>query len=317
MQVWSDPRAVQEYKDLLEGKAPKDTVDGPSVIIGKGRIGQTLMDLGKGDDVFVERGGSIPMELDDGVTSFPIYVCVPNDDVEGVIKSCPKDKLDDLVFVQNGMMEPLLKKYALCSVDQTQATLFFTVFKAGSRPQDCLTDLGLDARGEPKYAGETAVCGKWAGALQQRLQRRDLHCAKLFYRDWRRAMVERVVFESAFHLVGSLHNDGKTTLGEVAQYYAEEVEDMISEFNRALRGSMALTLLYGTEERLFALARSRNVEFLPSKVTDFKWRNGLFYGITQTAKSVGFPDPCPMHTEYLEFAKHKGLLDFELEPYQP
>ena len=128
--MWSDPRAVQEYKDLLEGKAPKDTVDGPSVIIGKGRIGQTLMDLGKGDDVFVGRGGSIPMELYDVVKSFPIYVstslaepwivmtrlcwgnistsiaavlaqvCVPNDEVEGVIKSCPKDKLDDLVFVQ-------------------------------------------------------------------------------------------------------------------------------------------------------------------------------------------------------------------------
>ena len=61
----------------MEGKAPKDTVDGPSVIIGKGRIGQALMDLGKGDDVFVERGGSIPMELDDGVKSFPIYVSMP------------------------------------------------------------------------------------------------------------------------------------------------------------------------------------------------------------------------------------------------
>ncbi len=40
-------------------------------------------------------------------TSTPIaaaltQVCVPNDDVEGVIKACPKDKLDDLVFVQVG-----------------------------------------------------------------------------------------------------------------------------------------------------------------------------------------------------------------------
>ena len=25
---------------------------------------------------------------------------MPNDEVEGVIKACPKDKLDDLVFVQ-------------------------------------------------------------------------------------------------------------------------------------------------------------------------------------------------------------------------
>jgi hypothetical protein len=58
---------------LLEGKAPKDTEDGPSVIIGKGRIGQTLKDLGKGDDVLVGRGEKIPLSLD-GLESFPIYV---------------------------------------------------------------------------------------------------------------------------------------------------------------------------------------------------------------------------------------------------
>ncbi len=28
-------------------------------------------------------------------------------------------------------------------------------------------------------------------------------------------------------------------------------------------------------------------------MTDFKWRNGLFYGITQTAKSVRAPPPAP------------------------
>ena len=72
-QVWSDPRAVQEYKDLLEGKAPKETEDGPSVIIGRGRIGQALKDLGKGDDIFVERGGKIPTTVE-GLESFPIYV---------------------------------------------------------------------------------------------------------------------------------------------------------------------------------------------------------------------------------------------------
>ena len=62
----------------MEGKAPKDTVDGPSVIIGRGRLGQALKDLGKGDDVFVGRGEQIPLSLD-GVDSFPIYVSFSNE----------------------------------------------------------------------------------------------------------------------------------------------------------------------------------------------------------------------------------------------
>ncbi len=75
------------------------------------------------------------------------------------------------------------------------------------------------------------------------------------------------------------------------------------EINRALRGAYAITLLYGVENRMFAYAQGPNVEFIPTKVTNFKWRNGFVYGIGDMAKSVGMPDPCPMHTEYLEYGK--------------
>ena len=34
----------------------------------------------------MRRGDSIPLELDDGVKDFPLYVCVPEDEVENVIK---------------------------------------------------------------------------------------------------------------------------------------------------------------------------------------------------------------------------------------
>ena len=45
------------------------------------------------------------------------------------------------------------------------------------------------------------------------------------------------------------------TLGEVGKFYAPEVEDMIREMNRALRGSMAITMMLGIEERVFAYAQ--------------------------------------------------------------
>jgi hypothetical protein len=83
--------------------------------------------MGKGDDVLVSRGGSIPLDLPVIGREFPIYVCVPEDEIEGVIRACPKEKVDDLVFMAEGNIELLLKKYALCGNDNTQAVINFKV----------------------------------------------------------------------------------------------------------------------------------------------------------------------------------------------
>ena len=42
MQVWSNEQAIQEYKDLLAGKAAQATEDGPSVIVGAGKLGTAI-----------------------------------------------------------------------------------------------------------------------------------------------------------------------------------------------------------------------------------------------------------------------------------
>lgn len=87
--------------------------------------------MGKGEDVIVTRGGAIPLELPEVGGKFPIYVCVKEDNVEEVIRSCPKEKVDDLVFMQEGCIETLLKKYALCGNDNTQAVINFKVVGMG------------------------------------------------------------------------------------------------------------------------------------------------------------------------------------------
>ncbi len=62
----------------------------------------------------------------------------------------------------------------------------------GARPQNCRVDMEPDSFGEAKFAGETVVCGKWGDALKERLERAGIPCVKLFYRDWRRHMIEKV-----------------------------------------------------------------------------------------------------------------------------
>lgn len=47
--------------------------------------------------------------------------------VAGIIDSCPQERRQDLVFMQSGCLEPLLKSRGLCRPEQTQATLFFDI----------------------------------------------------------------------------------------------------------------------------------------------------------------------------------------------
>lgn len=51
----------------------------------------------------------------------------------------------------------------------------------GAKPKEYLNTIGTDTRGEAKLAAESAVCGKWRGALAMRLERSvyNLHCAKV------------------------------------------------------------------------------------------------------------------------------------------
>jgi hypothetical protein len=49
------------------------------------------------------------------------YCCklqVKEDDLEEVLKACPDDKRADLIFLQEGCTEPLLKRYGVCRKDQ-------------------------------------------------------------------------------------------------------------------------------------------------------------------------------------------------------
>jgi len=57
----------------------------------------------------------------------PIYVCTRNDDLEEVIARTPPSLRSDLVFTQNGMLEPFLNDYGL--EENTQLLIYFAVSK--------------------------------------------------------------------------------------------------------------------------------------------------------------------------------------------
>ena len=60
----------------------------PFVIVGGGRVGQALADMGAGADVMVRRGEAVPA----GAPPGPIVVCTRNDDLQGVVDATPSER---------------------------------------------------------------------------------------------------------------------------------------------------------------------------------------------------------------------------------
>lgn len=59
----------------------------PAVIVGGGRVGKALQDMGGGGDVLVKRGESVPLDFPG-----PILVCTRNDDLDSVLEFTPKSR---------------------------------------------------------------------------------------------------------------------------------------------------------------------------------------------------------------------------------
>ncbi|KAL2926467.1 Glutamate-1-semialdehyde 2 1-aminomutase, partial [Bienertia sinuspersici] len=121
----------------------------PAVIVGGGRVGRALQEMGNGDDLLIKRGEAVPLDF-----AGPILVCTRNDDLQAVLQATPQSRWSDLVFFQNGMLEPWFQSNGLGDADQVLA--YFAISKLGEPPIDGKTDTNPE--------GLTAAFGKWASA---------------------------------------------------------------------------------------------------------------------------------------------------------
>lgn len=256
----------------------------PAIIIGGGRVGRALQDTGNGDDVLVKRGESVPPDF-----VGPILVCTRNDDLEAVLQFTPRSRWNDLVFFQNGMLEPWLQSKGLSNADQVLA--YFAVSKLGESPIDGTTDTNPE--------GLTAAYGKWASAVAARLNAGGLSCKVLDKEAFQKQMLEKLIWISAFMLVGARHPGA--TVGVVEKEFRPEVSSLIAELASAAALEKQVVFEEAMEDRLCAYSRA--VAHFPTAVKEFKWRNGWFYSLSEKAIAAGKPDPCPLHTAWLKELK--------------
>lgn len=78
----------------------------------------------------------------------------------------------------------------------------------------------------------TAITGKWAVDFSKRLSNGGLACHVLDKPTWEVAMFEKLIWISAFMIVGADH--GGCTVGEVEGKYKDEVNKIISELANSI-----------------------------------------------------------------------------------
>ncbi|CAM8877401.1 hypothetical protein QQ045_021006 [Rhodiola kirilowii] len=256
----------------------------PAVIVGGGRVGKALQDMGTGNDVLVKRGQQVPLDFHG-----PILVCTRNDDLQAVLDNTPPSRWQDLVFFQNGMLEPWLESKGISNADQVLA--YFAVAKLGEPPIDGKTDTNPE--------GLTAAYGKWASAVAARLEAGGLSCKVLDKEAFQKQMLEKLIWIASFMLVGARH--AGATVGAVEKDFRSEVSSLIAELANAAAAEKGIVFEDNMEERLCAYSRA--VAHFPTAVKEFKWRNGWFYSLSEKAMSQGKTDPCPLHTLWLKELK--------------
>ncbi|KAL2621922.1 hypothetical protein R1flu_002127 [Riccia fluitans] len=265
--------------EVAVGQATMDEIV-PAVIVGAGRVGTALEKMGGGKDFVVRRGETIPADKPG-----PIIVCTRNDVLSSIIDSTPSNRREDLVFVQNGMLDPLLESKGLTA---TQVLVYFAVAKLGDPPTDGITDLNPE--------GLTAASGKWASAIAARLKSAGLSCKVLDPEEFKKPQLEKLIWICAFMLVGARHPG--STVGDVESKHRDELASLVEELAAAAESEKNIKFDSGVVDRLCAYARS--VSHFPTAVKEFEWRNGFFYNISQRALADGLSDPCPTHTAWLK-----------------
>lgn len=318
MATWSNGQAIQEYKDFLaSGKSEIDKEDdGPSVIVQSSDpshitpLTDAVIALGSGDDVVLTPDQPLPPSIGEKA-SYPIYITVPPYDLREFLHNLDdawRARAEDFVFFSGtkacGVVEPVLREFGMCRDAMTQVTVGFTLPPPGSglggvtrKPEDMSCNIGVDSMGDQKWSGESQACGKWQGAIGSRLEANGIRCKTVFYREWRRAMWERALYDAVWNVIGAVR-DEETDHADVAMFFDMEASDMMWELANGLRGGLAVTLIYGFEDRLFSFAEMRGKDE-PCELVDemFDYMQNVF------------PGKCRMLKEYCNYAKDKkGLL---------
>lgn len=243
-------------------------------ILGAGRVGGALAARSPIPVALVTREAG--WEALDGPVGEPVVVAVDNAGLDAALARVPAARRPDLVFVQNGVLEPWLFAHGL--QDSTRALLYFAVPRRG-------------AAIEP--GGTSVLTGPHAESLATWLRAMGLPVEVVARDAFAAAMLEKLIWNCAF---GLLCQRFDCTVGEVLEHQDEVMGALVHEL--LATGRAALGVDVDAPPLLQRLrAYSRAIASYRGAVKDWPWRNGWF-----VTAAAAHHVPTPTHITLLREA---------------
>lgn len=232
-------------------------------IIGAGRVGQALQrraeEAGVAGVLVSRTAGWEGLE---GPAGRPILVTTRNDDLAGAVARVPAHRRADLVFIQNGMIRPLLGTLGLAQA--TRGILYFAV----------------PARGDDLTVGDPSpFTGPAAQAVVTWLAALGVPANPVSAAAFAEVELEKLLWNCVF---GLLCQAKSATVGQVCEAHGEELAALTAELLAV--GQEALGTELAPEPLLARMcAYSRSIPTYRGAVKEWAYRNGWFVDLAKTS----------------------------------
>ncbi|MDP2317416.1 MAG: hypothetical protein Q8P41_31315 [Pseudomonadota bacterium] len=256
------------------------------VIVGPGRVGSAFVRaaVAAGARPHVIGRGGPHTPLQNPHPGVPIIVCTRADDLAGVIAVTAPENRGDLVFVQNGMIGPLLAAHGLAGA--TQGLVYFAA----------------TTRAGPVEAGAPSLFhGPHAAAMVEILAADRIPAEVVPDREaFAREVGTKLAWNAIFGLLGERYGE---SVGETVARRRAEIDALAAELAPVLARGLATTMPTDALVRRL-VAYSTSIPTFLATVKELPWRNGW---IAQAARD--FALPAPTHDRLLRETGHAAVTD--------
>ena len=219
-------------------------------IVGAGRIGLALVKMADGKATLFHRNDSLQ-----NMKAGPIVLCVRNDDLADIIPHLPKERHQDCIFVQNGMLQSWLIEHGLENC--TQSLLYFAVAKRGDEPVD---------------GGRTVTMGKWAFEFQELLQKGNIQSEVVSKEDFDVSMCSKYLWICVMSVLCDYY---QCDVGTVLDKYSDSIRELTIECSTIVAKHTGIPL--GDQLYKELNDYTRTIPHYRCSVKEWKWRNGWLW----------------------------------------
>jgi hypothetical protein len=244
------------------------------IVIGMGRVGQGIRRCAERNGVGIncidrESGWEALVTEPDG----SVLVTTNAGDLVEVVGRVPSSRLADLVFIQNGMIDPVLDRLGLS--ENTRGLLYFAVPRRGLDPQP---------------GGDSIFAGLHADSMCNWFHSIELGANAVSGAEFQAEMMSKLIWNCVFGLLCDVH---QCSVGRLVEAHRSDIDALIGELARVSNTAVGTRL---SKEQVSAAlcAYSMSIPDYTGTLKQWIWRNGWF-----VEASAAHALQIPLHAELL------------------